>query len=486
MRSRVSIGCVIGLIAGLLGSVAASTSAAGEASLPGVSGLCGTAVIRPMPTSLDPDSAVNRAVQVFSEVETNAQGFAYNLTSPVPVDVAGVGVYDRPAALPSTQPVVAAGEPVASWLVHWDPPPDTAHVRRTVTIGFSGQVMGVQILPTTVASTASEQFHAPGVGYPGTVAGLQLAPNGMGDVLRVLDRYTVSISFTGFDTVTEFRIITVGLGAFTRFPGSLAPGPHGSGYSMLGADGGVFVFEGDSGYWGSLGGTRINQPVVSGARTCSGEGYWLAARDGGVFSFGDAVFHGSLGGAPLDAPVVAMSATPTGNGYYLVTATGQVSPFGDAHFYGDARALHLNKPIVGIAATLTGNGYWLVASDGGIFSYGDAAFDGSTGNLHLNSPIVGMRAAPNADGYYLFASDGGVFAFSSMRRFGVRIPLPFFGSAATIPHSRPIVGMRLAVDGGGGYWLNDSAGRAFGFGPSAPSGPGMSGTALAGPIIGML
>jgi hypothetical protein len=475
---------VIGLVAGLLGTVAVSTSAAGALFLPGVSGLCGTAVIRPMPNDLGPGDRQNRAVQVFSEVETNAQGSAFSLTNPVPVDVAGVGVYDRPAALPSTQPVVGPDEPVASWLVHWDPFHYYGNVRRTVTIGFSGQVLGVQILPATVGSTASQQFHAPGVGYPSSAAGLQLAPNGTGDVLRVLDPYTVSISFTGLETLTEFRIITTGLGSFTRFPGSLRPGPHGSGYSMLGADGGVFVFEGDSGYWGSLGGTRINQPVVAGARTCSGEGYWLAARDGGVFSFGDAVFHGSLGGAPLDAPVVAVSATPTGGGYYLVTATGQVSPLGDGHFYGDARAIHLNKPIVGIAATPTGNGYWLVASDGGIFSYGDAAFDGSTGSIHLNSPIVGMRAYLNGDGYYLFASDGGVFALTSTQKFSMREP--FFGSAATIPHSRPIVGMRLAVDDGGGYWLDDSAGRAFGFGPSAPSGLGMSGTALASPIIGML
>jgi hypothetical protein len=484
MRSRVSIGCVIGLVVGILGSVALSTPAAGSyPSIPGVWGLCGTAVIGAMPSSLEHNAAVNKAVQVFPETEGNPQGFAISLTNPVPVDVAGIGLYDRPAALPSTQPVVGVDAPVVSWLVHWDQPGDpTIRVRRTVTIGFSGDVIGVQILPATVGSTASQQFHDPNVTYPAAAEGLQLAPNGTGDVLRVLDRFTVSLSFTGLDTVKEFRIITVGVAYFSRVQVSLAPGPHGSGYLMLGADGGVFVFERESGFWGSLGGTRLNQPVVAGAHTCSGEVYWLVARDGGVFSFGDAVFHGSLGSAPLDAPVVAMSATSTGGGYYLVTSTGQVNSFGDAHFYGDARALHLNEPIVGIAATPTGNGYWLVASDGGIFAYGDAAFDGSTGSIHLNSPIVGMRAAPNGDGYYLYASDGGVFALSSTKPFSV--PIPFFGSAAAVPHSHPIVGMRLAVDGDG-YWLDDSAGRAFGFGPSAPSGLGMSGTALASPIIGM-
>jgi hypothetical protein len=71
------------------------------------------------------------------------------------------------------------------------------------------------------------------------------------------------------------------------------------------------------------------------APTADGLGYWLAASDGGIFSYGDASFHGSTG------------------------------------------SLHLNKPIVGVATTPDGKGYWLAASDGGIFSYGDATYHGS-------------------------------------------------------------------------------------------------------------
>ncbi|MGH9207922.1 MAG: hypothetical protein ACRD1G_15430 [Acidimicrobiales bacterium] len=41
------------------------------------------------------------------------------------------------------------------------------------------------------------------------------------------------------------------------------------------------------------------------------QGYWLAADDGGVFSYGDAPFLGSMGGIPLNQPVVGM-ATPGG------------------------------------------------------------------------------------------------------------------------------------------------------------------------------
>jgi hypothetical protein len=39
-----------------------------------------------------------------------------------------------------------------------------------------------------------------------------------------------------------------------------------------------------------------------------GGGYWLAASDGGVFSYGDATFYGSAGNLKLNKPVVGMAA----------------------------------------------------------------------------------------------------------------------------------------------------------------------------------
>ena len=69
-----------------------------------------------------------------------------------------------------------------------------------------------------------------------------------------------------------------------------------------------------------------------------------------------------------------MAATPDGEGYWLVASDGGIFTFGDASFYGSAGALHLNKAIVGMAPTPDGNGYWLVASDGGMFTFGDAPF----------------------------------------------------------------------------------------------------------------
>ncbi|MGH9034874.1 MAG: hypothetical protein ACRD0O_03855, partial [Acidimicrobiia bacterium] len=66
----------------------------------------------------------------------------------------------------------------------------------------------------------------------------------------------------------------------------------------------------------------LNQPVVGMAATPSGRGYWLAAADGGVFAFGDAVFHG-----PGFSDTVAIAATRRG-AYRLASADGTVVTYG--------------------------------------------------------------------------------------------------------------------------------------------------------------
>ena len=75
------------------------------------------------------------------------------------------------------------------------------------------------------------------------------------------------------------------------------------------------------------------------APTPDGEGYWLVASDGGIFSFGDA---------------------------HSTARPGQCTSTGRSWAWRHARR----------------RGYWLVASDGGIFSFGDAHFYGSTGAMH--------------------------------------------------------------------------------------------------------
>jgi hypothetical protein len=121
-------------------------------------------------------------------------------------------------------------------------------------------------------------------------------------------------------------------------------------------------------------------------------GYSLVASDGGVFAFGDAAFHGSLGGTRLNRPIVGVASTADGHGYWLVASDGGVFAFGDAAFHGSLGGTRLNAPIVGVASTADGHGYWLVASDGGVFAFGDAAFHGSLGGTRLNAPIVGVAS----------------------------------------------------------------------------------------------
>jgi hypothetical protein len=168
----------------------------------------------------------------------------------------------------------------------------------------------------------------------------------------------------------------------------------------------------------ALSNLRLAQPIVGMTATVDGNGYWLVASDGGIFSYGDATFYGSTGGIHLNKPIVGMAATNDGRGYWLVASDGGIFSYGDATFYGSTGSIVLNKPVVGMAVTTDGGGYWLVASDGGIFSYGDAYFYGSTGSIRLNMPIVGMAPAPDGRGYWLVGFDGGVFTFGDADFYG--------------------------------------------------------------------
>jgi SpoIID/LytB domain protein len=225
------------------------------------------------------------------------------------------------------------------------------------------------------------------------------------------------------------------------------------GYWVVAPDGGIFAF-GNARFHGSMGGVRLNQPVVGMAATPDNGGYWQVARDGGIFSFGNAKFHGSTGAIRLNQPVVGMAPTKDGGGYWLVASDGGIFAFGNAKFHGSMGATRLNQPVVGMAPTPSGEGYWLVASDGGIFAFGDARFHGSTGAIRLNSPVTGMAATRDGNGYWLVASDGGIFAFGNAG---------FFGSLPGIRAPGPAEGIRnTSTDGG--YLIVTSGGRIYPFG----------------------
>lgn len=161
--------------------------------------------------------------------------------------------------------------------------------------------------------------------------------------------------------------------------------------------------------FGDMAGRHLNQPVVGMSPTADGQGYWLVASDGGIFTFGDATFKGSMGAVRLNKPVTGMAVTPDGGGYWMVASDGGMFTFGDAQFFGSMGGKRLNAPITAMTPTPDGHGYWLVAGDGGIFTFGDATFHGSTGGRQLSAPIAGM--IPNGSGYTLVGEDGQTYPF---------------------------------------------------------------------------
>ena len=148
------------------------------------------------------------------------------------------------------------------------------------------------------------------------------------------------------------------------------------------------------------------------ASTRSGHGYWLIARDGGVFSFGDAHFFGSTGNIRLNQPIVGGAATPSGHGYWFVAADGGVFSFGDARFHGSTAAMHLTQPVVGITPAADGKGYLLLSANGGVYTFGTAKFYGSAASACSGSPAVAIASTTHARGYWIAFANAEAYALS--------------------------------------------------------------------------
>ena len=234
----------------------------------------------------------------------------------------------------------------------------------------------------------------------------------------------------------------------------------GQGYWIAAADGGVFT-AGDAHYFGSLGSLTLNGPVVGFTPTADSGGYWMVALDGGVFAFGDAKFYGSMGGQPLNDPIVGMASTHDGKGYWLVAADGGLFAYGDAQYYGSMGGTPLDSPISGIAVTPDGKGYWLAAGDGGIFTFGDAGFFGSMGGQPLNDGISAMAPTKDGQGYWLLGWDGGIFTFGDAR---------YFGSAESPSGAETPYNQILPTPDNGGYWLFSPDELNYSFANPPPNG----------------
>ncbi|HUY85932.1 MAG TPA: IPT/TIG domain-containing protein, partial [Acidimicrobiales bacterium] len=270
----------------------------------------------------------------------------------------------------------------------------------------------------------------------------------------------------------------------------------GSGYWLVGSDGGVFAL-GGLGYYGSTGGLTLNRPIIGIAGTPDSKGYWLVASDGGIFAYGDAATTYALaagqpfscpstgsGCSSLTAPIGGMAITPDGKGYWLFASDGGIFAFGDASTtYALAAGQPLScptpgsgcssltAPIESMAVTPDGKGYWLVSSKGSVYSFGDANYFGSRGSSVYAPPVLGIAVA-DSNGYWLVDTAGNVFSYGDA---GV------YGSVTQALQSQ-VAGI-LASSDGNGYWLFERSGAVLPFG-DAPNYGSLSGIQLVRPIVG--
>ena len=231
--------------------------------------------------------------------------------------------------------------------------------------------------------------------------------------------------------------------------------PSGQGYWLLGRDGGIFTF-GAAAFFGSTGGLpaqRADDRHGADASPATATG-WSAAT--AVCSrSATPQFYGSTGGLRLNSPVLGLCPTPTGRGYWLYARDGGIFSFGDAAFFGSTGGFRLNQPIVAMAARPQGDGYWLVAEDGGVFSFGDAAFHGSRCGLAERHRRRHDRDDDAATATCCSTRDGGVSRSATRRSTAARAgarersgrrhrrPLKLVSaSTRASPHAHRVVGHR--------------------------------------------
>jgi len=153
--------------------------------------------------------------------------------------------------------------------------------------------------------------------------------------------------------------------------------------------------------------------VFSMTPTASARGYWLVARDGGIFTFGDAHFYGSTGNVRLNQPIVGITRSPSGRGYRMVAADGGVFSFGDVQFYGSLPGLGVGvRDVVGMAPTPTNKGYWVVRRNGRVYAFGDARNFGSYTPFSCD-PVQGIFSNPHAQGFRLVLRSGTTIPFGA-------------------------------------------------------------------------
>ena len=205
----------------------------------------------------------------------------------------------------------------------------------------------------------------------------------------------------------------------------------------------------------------LNKPAVGTAATPDGQGYWLVASDGGIFTFGDAAFYGSTGGHPPQPADRRHGRHPGRQGLLAGglrrrhlhlrrrrllrlhrrhppqqadrrhgrharrrAATGWWPPTAASSPSATPRSTARRAPSTSTSRssawrpppTARATGWWPPTA-----ASSPSATPRSTarpGAIRLNKPIVGMAATPDGKGYWLVASDGGIFTYGDAAFYG--------------------------------------------------------------------
>jgi len=158
------------------------------------------------------------------------------------------------------------------------------------------------------------------------------------------------------------------------------------------------------------------------AATPDGNGYWLVASDGGVFSFGDAAFHGSTGTSSSTSNR-RNDVTPSGNGYTMVASDGGIFTFGDAHSKAPSVA-HLSHDPSLRWQQPERRGYWFSDTNGAVTSEGPKANYWGSAPQVINKPVVAWR--PTGGGWlFRFAVQSGAYGYDVSNCSVADAPGPF-------------------------------------------------------------
>lgn len=201
--------------------------------------------------------------------------------------------------------------------------------------------------------------------------------------------------------------VTAGVPGGTKFAG-MAAMPGGRGYWLVTRQGTVYRF----GAAPQLPAVRVRYPVAGILADPAG-GYWLFTAKGNVYTPNHSSFLGSLA-RKQTAPIIGMAATRSGRGYWLLAKNGVVYAFGNAR---QLPRIRKPGPYAGIVSDPHG-GYWVFTTTGRVYRSKGTPWYGSpaTQGVHLDS-FTGMVGTPDGRGYWLTTSQGVVSSFGDAGNF---------------------------------------------------------------------